>query len=225
MRVVLSLGAVALVSRRRLRAGAGGAGAQPRRALSLRGAAGRRALGTSVRGARVDREHARLQLVLPSADAHLSVAGLGELGRARRVPRDGRERQRARDTAAAARARGRGEDRRAPVRQSRPALADHGDPHGERGRARRRLRGRAGRVARFDSPPGAPPRPARREPARPVAARGGGRARRTSRSGRSTVSSHARSTRSVPRETRSTSCFPPSRRRSRSMRRRWSACS
>ena len=57
--VVLSLGAVALVSLARLRARADRAGPQPRRPLPLRGAAGRRALGTALRGARLDREHAR----------------------------------------------------------------------------------------------------------------------------------------------------------------------
>ena len=95
----------------RLRARAGRAGAQPRCALPLRGATGRRALGTALRGAGLDRQHARLQLVLPAADAHVPASRLGELGRARGLPRDGGERQRARRRASAG---SRGRTRRRP---------------------------------------------------------------------------------------------------------------
>ena len=76
--------------RRDLRAAGRGAGAQPRRPLPARGAAGGgavRALGGALR---VDREHARVQLLLPRAGAHAAAARDRELGRARRLPRRSR---------------------------------------------------------------------------------------------------------------------------------------
>ncbi len=69
--------------------------AQPRCALPLRGTAGRGRLGPRLRGPGLGREHARLQLPLPPAAAHLHAGGLAELVRARRLPRHGRRRQRA----------------------------------------------------------------------------------------------------------------------------------
>ena len=49
--------------------------------------AGRGALGRSARDRRLGREHARVQLVLPAADAHVPAAATGELARARGLPR------------------------------------------------------------------------------------------------------------------------------------------
>ena len=56
--------------------------ARPRRALPLRGPAGRGVLGARARDRRLRREHARVQLLLPAADAHVHAAGLAELVRA-----------------------------------------------------------------------------------------------------------------------------------------------
>ena len=71
-------------------------GAQPGRALHLRRPAGRGRVGPALRLARLGREHARLQLVLPAAAAHVHARRQRELVRARRLPRDRGGRQRAR---------------------------------------------------------------------------------------------------------------------------------
>ena len=71
-------------------------GAQPRRPLRLRGPARGGRLGARLRAAGLRREHARLQLVLPPAEAHVHAGGQRELVRARRLPRHGRRRQRSR---------------------------------------------------------------------------------------------------------------------------------
>ena len=63
-------------------------GAQPGRPLRVRGAADRRRVRPGLRGARLDREHARVQLVLPAAGAHVHALGLAQLVRARGVPGD-----------------------------------------------------------------------------------------------------------------------------------------
>src|SRR6266536_605897 len=144
-----------------LRAPARRAGSQPWRALSVRRSAGGGAVGTPARAAGLDREHARVQLVLPSADAHVPARRLGELGRARRLPRDRGQRQRPRrprpaprggsraatargdpcrgaaaqrgDRGRGAAAKRRGEDGGAALRQPRSPLADHGDQDRQRG--------------------------------------------------------------------------------------------
>ena len=69
---------------------------QPRRALPLRRASGRRLLGAALLDRRLGREHAGLQLLLPAAALHAHAHGLAELVRARRLPRHGGGRERAR---------------------------------------------------------------------------------------------------------------------------------
>ena len=132
-------------------------GAQPRRPLRLRRPADRRALGALVRAARLGREHARLQLVLPTARAHVHAGGQRELVRARRLPLHRGGRQRPRRPGAAARGRGRA----ARARVGAPRGARHRAARGTRprGRARRDREPRRGRARR---------RP-RRDRARPVA--------------------------------------------------------
>ena len=144
-----------------------GPGAQPRRPLHLCGPAGRGRLGARARHRRVDREHARVQLVLPAADAHVPAPRRRELGGARRVSRDGGCRQRARRPGAAARrargaagtrvccpcgrgARGGGapaqrhaEDGAAPRRVARSAFSADGDPRGGIGARQSRRPARA----------------------------------------------------------------------------------
>ena len=79
---VASLAVVALVTAVDRRARALDPGAEPGRSLHLRRAAGRGRLGARVRRRRLGREHARLQLLLPRAGAHVHARRLAELARA-----------------------------------------------------------------------------------------------------------------------------------------------
>ena len=173
--------------RRRLRPEGDRAGARALDPLSARGVADRGPVRPLVRARRVDREHARLQLLLPPAAAHAGADRLRELGRARGIRDHRRGRQRACHARPAARAcsgRGgdpaqerRGQDGRPARRQPRPALAADRDS-GRRRRPAERLggarRGGPGRTAGDDPPRDGAPGAASREPARPLAARGGG---------------------------------------------------
>ena len=120
--------------------------------------------GLAARDCGLGREHARLQLVLPAADAHVPAARRRELGRARRLSRDSasssarspRRRGAAPSSRSCAsarlppvrpRARGGGappqrhaQDRAAARRVARPALAADGDPRGGVGPRQPRVR-------------------------------------------------------------------------------------
>ena len=121
-----------------------------------------RSSGGSPRRARLGREHARLQLVLPAADSLVPPAGGPELARARRLPRHRLRVERARGAGArrggrrrAARARGRaaGRGRRSPAAAADPSTTSSTASPPDRGRARRRGRAaRARRAARRRGP-------------------------------------------------------------------------
>ena len=193
--VLASAAAVALVTAAIAAAEAARAGAQPRRCSTCSRSSRSPSLwGVPLAIGRLGREHARVQLVLPAADAHVPAAGHGELARARRLPRHRGRRCSVLATRGApplrsSRARARRSRREAEARASdaiKTALL-HAVSHDLRSpltailAARRALgnpdlaarRRRPARARRRRSAPRRAARPRRRQPPRPLAARGG----------------------------------------------------
>ena len=113
---------------------------QPRRALPLRRASGRRLLGAALLDRRLGREHAGLQLLLPAAALHAHARGLAELVRARRLPRHGGRRERARRRSAPPRDRVGAAGRDRARRCSRTGASSEQLEAARRPRSRRRSR-------------------------------------------------------------------------------------
>ena len=226
MRVVVSVAAVAVVTGAIFGPGRSRRCSASASSTSSRSSRWPSSAGWSTR-CRLGLEHARVQLLLPAAAAHARADGLGELGRAGGLPRDGGRRQRARHARAPAGAGGGGGRHAAQKRcrqdggsargEPRPALAADGDRAASEGLESASLdlgESRPRGAARDDPPRGRPARAARRQPARPLAPRSGRRPVRSGSCGRSTSSSPGRSRRSARRPTARHGRWPARRRSS-----------